>query len=407
MNARLISCSVGILVFTTALSLSAPLAWAGRGTEVLKNVDLRARAAWLDSLRDYEFTAEVSLGVPGVDMVFSISHKALAPDCFVTKHTIMGLEKTFICDGDSLWTVMPGLGTYSVEPWTSVAVHDWQKDVIGNLIKNPPYPFKVLEYLVAPTLNGSYAYSGDDRLVINGRESSCEIYTIVQDTRDNLSDRLWIDPRLHIVEKIEGSAEQTPGVNARFGFRLKSLVLNRGLTAADFRFEAPPGYRRVTSAAKLLVSDSLEGTTPPDLVLRDLAGQSVPTSDWRGKVVVLDFWATWCAPCRKSLPHLSKLADEFGDQVLFVGVTGEDRATVERFLVDNPSSYPILLDPDQQAAREFRVTNYPTLFVLDRQGKILEQFVGYQPEDVLRQAIGGVLDRSRPRGGALTLKNPG
>ncbi len=222
-----------------------------------------------------------------------------------------------------------------------------------------------------------------------------------------MSDRLWIDPSLHIVEKIEGSAEQTPGVTATFVLRLKSLVINQGLTASDFRFEPPAGYRRVTSSAKLLVSDSLEGATPSDLVLRDLQGQPVPTSDWRGKVVVLDFWATWCAPCRKSLPHLNKLAGEFGDRVLFVGLTGEDRAAVERFLANDPSPYPILLDPDQEAAKEFKVTNYPTLFVLDRQGRVREQFVGYQPEDVLRKAIGGVLDRGSLKNEALTLKDPG
>ncbi len=385
-----------IFMLACAATVLLPRISPATPDKVLQAADLRARAAWLDSLRDYAFTAEITMGVPGLDMNFEISHKAMGQSCFMTKRMVMGLEKTYICDGDSLWTVMPGYGTYSVAPWVATPARNWREDVIGNLIKNPPYPFEVLEYLVTPELPGTFTYAGEDSLVINGRPSPFEVYTIVDDPEDNLSDRIWVDPRLHIVVRMEGSAEQMPGKEATFNVHLDSLVLDQGLTVEGFRFHPQEGLRRVESPDKLLVSNPLEGQTPSDVLLTDLSGRQVSTADWRGKVVVLDFWATWCGPCKQSLPHLRALATEFQDRVLFVGVTGEQSRTVSDFLQLNPSPYPILLDGQGLAAKEFGVTALPTLFILDQDGKVRQQFVGAPQEDVLRGAIDGVLQSALP-----------
>lgn len=94
-------------------------------------------------------------------------------------------------------------------------------------------------------------------------------------------------------------------------------------------------------------------------------------AELRGKVVVLDFWATWCPPCRETIPHLNKMAAQFaGRPVVFLSITGDDRATVESFLRGHPMTPWIGLDPDGRAGRAFGVSSIPETFVLDPYGRI-------------------------------------
>jgi thiol-disulfide isomerase/thioredoxin len=94
-------------------------------------------------------------------------------------------------------------------------------------------------------------------------------------------------------------------------------------------------------------------------------------SELRGQVVVIDFWATWCRPCRETIPHMNKMADKFaGKPVVFLSVTSDDRATVERFLRDHPMKPWIGLDADDRMGRAFGVREIPQTFVIDPYGRI-------------------------------------
>lgn len=94
-------------------------------------------------------------------------------------------------------------------------------------------------------------------------------------------------------------------------------------------------------------------------------------SELRGQVVVLDFWATWCRPCRETIPHLNRMAEKFaGRPVVFLSVTSDDRVTVERFLRGRPMTPWIGLDPDGRMGRAFGVTEIPQTFVIDPYGRI-------------------------------------
>jgi thiol-disulfide isomerase/thioredoxin len=120
------------------------------------------------------------------------------------------------------------------------------------------------------------------------------------------------------------------------------------------------------------------GGETPALALRDLQGQERRLEEFRGKAVVINFWATWCEPCRDELPSLDRLKTHFAGaplEVLAVDV-GEGEARVRDFLKSAPVKFPVLLDRDGKAQREWGVRGLPTTFVLDPSGRIRYSFVG-------------------------------
>jgi len=120
------------------------------------------------------------------------------------------------------------------------------------------------------------------------------------------------------------------------------------------------------------------GGATPALMLNDLNGQAHRLADYRGKVVVINFWATWCEPCRDEIPSLQRLKDHLADRpfALIAVNMGEGAPRVHRFLDMMPIDYTVLLDPQMRAARDWQVRLLPYSFVLDRAHRIRYTVVG-------------------------------
>lgn len=116
----------------------------------------------------------------------------------------------------------------------------------------------------------------------------------------------------------------------------------------------------------------LDPVSPPDLALKDLAGVSRSLDDYKGKVVLVNFWATWCPPCRREMPSMQRLKEKMsGRSFVMLGVdSAEQREEVEAFLKLVKVDFPILLDPDTAATRRWKVFALPTSFLVDRNGKV-------------------------------------
>ncbi len=122
-----------------------------------------------------------------------------------------------------------------------------------------------------------------------------------------------------------------------------------------------------------------EGETPPDFVLKDLKGEEVSLKRFRGKIVLLNFWATWCPPCRKEIPSMIKLYKRYNDkglEIIGVNLDRMDKSGVEKFSSEYNITFPILLDPTGKIATLYGITALPATFILDRNGKIQERVAG-------------------------------
>jgi peroxiredoxin len=121
-----------------------------------------------------------------------------------------------------------------------------------------------------------------------------------------------------------------------------------------------------------------KGTSAPSLRLPALAGGELDLATLRGRLVVLNFWATWCPPCVQEMPSLERLHRALGDEGLAVVTVSvdEDEAALRRFAQKHGLTFPILRDPGGSAAGAFRTTGYPETFELDTQGIVREHYVG-------------------------------
>ena len=132
--------------------------------------------------------------------------------------------------------------------------------------------------------------------------------------------------------------------------------------------------RFAVAMAKLEADDAKRQQA--DFALTDLQGKTWNLKDLRSKVVLLNFWATWCPPCRKEMPDLEALYLRFKDQGFVVlAISDEDAAKVSPFLTERNITYPVLLDPGRKVNEEFQIEGIPKSFVYDRGGKLVAQSI--------------------------------
>lgn len=126
-----------------------------------------------------------------------------------------------------------------------------------------------------------------------------------------------------------------------------------------------------------------------DFRLPTLDGKRLGPPDLRGRVVVVDFWASWCAPCHLQTAILEKLRTEYGPRgVEFLAVnSGEDEETVRRFVADRPFSFPVLLDPDEAVSTRLAVMALPSLMIVDPAGEVSYFRAGIVSEKKLRELL--------------------
>ncbi len=140
----------------------------------------------------------------------------------------------------------------------------------------------------------------------------------------------------------------------------------------------------------------IEAFPAPEFTLKDLEGNEISYDDFAGKIIILDFWATWCGPCRREIPHFIELMkdERYKDQLAIVGVSFEDAATQAPFAEKNGIGYTLLINDSSLPAPFSEISAIPTTFVIDVERNVVRQFVGYQEKATFEQVLNDLLDLS-------------
>ncbi|WP_139489229.1 thiol-disulfide oxidoreductase ResA [Brevibacillus dissolubilis] len=132
-----------------------------------------------------------------------------------------------------------------------------------------------------------------------------------------------------------------------------------------------------------------KGDTAPNFYSTEVGGKSVQLTDLRGKGVVVNFWGSWCEPCKEEMPALEKMWHTYKDQgVVFIGLNiGESEITATQFAKQMGVTFPIWMDPKREVTKVYKVSSIPATYFIDKDGEIQDVFVGPMSEEIIKEKV--------------------
>ena len=156
----------------------------------------------------------------------------------------------------------------------------------------------------------------------------------------------------------------------------------------------PSAPKKVVSEKKMpqeiAIVKKSELRLAPEFSLRDVNGQERKLSEFKDKVVIIDFWATWCPPCRQEIPHFIDLYSQYKDkglEIIGIALDGNAERVVPRFVTENNINYTVLLGNQDAGDLYGGIAAIPTTFIVDKEGKIRKKYIGYNEKEVFERDI--------------------
>jgi peroxiredoxin len=140
------------------------------------------------------------------------------------------------------------------------------------------------------------------------------------------------------------------------------------------------------------------GNQAPEIVGADINGTPVRLSEFRGKVVLINFWATWCPPCRSMIPHEREMVEQKykGRPFVLLGVALDSPETLKQFFATNPMPWPNIVDEHRLVARQWEANHLPSLALVDHKGVILQKWTGAATEEIWAEVAKAVANAEAP-----------
>jgi len=198
----------------------------------------------------------------------------------------------------------------------------------------------------------------------------------------------WVSPEDHLPRRLVDSIQIAPPQVVREE-RWSKIKINEDIPDERFKWKPPEGWREVREPepGELLIKP---GERAPDFSLKSASGGTISLSDFRGKAVILFFWKVGCPPCREIFSDMQRLYEKFKDKGLVIlGFDCvDDKKIALDYMREHSITFPMVLDTSERAMRvqseEYGSNAWPTLFVIDRKGKIVESIYGYSKESIFK-----------------------
>jgi len=348
-------------------------------------------------------SVQVASGVtgmgPAMTMDIAVNAAARWPDRLASSQEGSGFAVNLGTGPQGAWMYVSQLGTCYQGPAATLVRN---LDSAGEFDLTPENVYNFyggLADFVLPAEPAPLAETSLDTLTVAGAPVVCTVFTVPAEEGEPKEGvvlrgegKAWYDPASGLVLKTRREIHTVQGgtpVTQTQTTTVDSFSLDGAIPDDVFTYSPPEDARVVDSFDKLTNPDSMAGLDAPDIQVTTLDGQATRIGDLRGKVVFLNFWATWCPPCRQEMPHIQALYDAMKDRkdVVFIAASSEDVATIKGFLDKAGYTFPIYTVKQEDVAGSYRTQSIPSIFVIDPKGVIRAHLVGGQTEKSMRRAL--------------------
>jgi peroxiredoxin/outer membrane lipoprotein-sorting protein len=381
-----------IIVALTGLALLFSARHTARAEELTAQEILGKVGETCRELHDYQIEAvEHDLkSVAGQGVAMSEARFTLAiaaPDKVRLNFKNSRLDLLIVSDGQTVWWYLPEKKTYTrVSAAATLPLggegEDTRRDWVARVEQ-----ILVGRYTGLTRLGSGAVLERQDHLKVGGKKMLCYVVELHQ---GDTTDKLWIDAkRFLVLRHEEHSRSLKNGVLTQREIRTDVKQAQVGTPSESlFTFAPPPDARQVEMLGIPGEHVNLTGMSAKDFSLKDTEGTKVNLSDFRGKVVVLDFWATWCPPCLEELPWIDAFYRQVkGKDLIVLGVNDEDVGTIRDFLKKHGYELPTLVDSNRAVHTMYGVQIIPTLVIINRRGVVVADYVGRRSEKELLAAL--------------------
>jgi thiol-disulfide isomerase/thioredoxin len=310
-----------------------------------------------------------------------------------------GDRTVMITSGESTWTYSSTLAQYMVQ-------HVTAKPTSGLPAIDPQasHPMAGYARLAEHILTASLV--GRDTATVNGKVVPTYVVDVRYDSTvvpastgtAQATKRLAIDTERFLVVGDASSVERThpslpQPIRIEQSARFTDISWNTAQPDSLFAFVPPAGVIRVDqigeTGTEAEEASAYTGKAAPEFTLADLKGGKRALSSHKGKIVLLDFWATWCGPCRREMPIIAKMHERYASKGLVVyGVNcSESNSKAQGFVDKYGYKFPILLDRTGDVQSKYGITAIPTVFIVDKSGKVSSHLIGGRSEDDIVAAL--------------------